>query len=239
MSSRVSAWAVVVAAGEGRRFGPHRPKQFSLVAGHPLALWALAPFMTHTGFAGASLVVPEDTLGDPPEWLRSLQRGELRVVSGGATRTDSVRLGLESVPASIGWVAVHDGARPLLDHGMIDRVMSEAAADRGAIAARPVTDSLKRADAERRVVVSVARTDLWRAETPQIFPRRRLLDFHRRAAEEGIVESDCSGLAERYGFPVTLVPVAAPNPKVTTVEDLELVEAWIARRGLELKLPGG
>lgn len=236
MRSPASAWAVVVAAGQSHRFGGRGPKQFAPLGGHPLALWALAPFTTHAGFAGASLVLPEDTIADPPEWLRMVQRGGVHAVCGGATRTDSVRSGLESVPVSIELVAVHDGARPLVDHEIIDLVLSAAGTDRGAIAARPVTDSLKRSDGDQRVVSSVSRVDLWRAETPQIFPRAALIEFHRRAAAEGIVGSDCSALAERFGFPVTLVPVASPNPKVTRLEDLELAEAWIGRRGLELKL---
>jgi 2-C-methyl-D-erythritol 4-phosphate cytidylyltransferase len=152
------------------------------------------------------------------------------LAAGGAERSDSVRLGLATVPEDIEYVAVHDGARPLISAATIARVLEAAGRDRGAVAARRVTDSLKETDAGGRVLRAVSRENLWRAETPQIFPRGPIIDVHRRAELDGVVASDCAGLCERYGLEVVLVEIDDPNPKVTHPRDLQVVEALIARQ---------
>jgi 2-C-methyl-D-erythritol 4-phosphate cytidylyltransferase len=230
MPSSANAWAIVVAAGEGRRFRGRGPKQFARVAGRPLALWSVDTFRAHPAVLGVTLAVPSGYLARPPEWLAGLAAEGVKLVAGGAERTDSVRLGLETVPPEAAFVAVHDGARPLVSGDAISRVLAKAGARRGAVAARRVTDSLKEADSEGRVLRAVNRERLWRAETPQVFPRELIIDVHREAAAEGRHESDCAALCERYGVEVVLVEITEPNPKVTRPEDLELVEALIRRR---------
>lgn len=230
MSSSAKSWAVIVAAGQGERFG-RSPKQFALLAGRPMVLWALEPFRAHSGVVGSTLVVPAPTLEQPPEWLGQLRNEGVEVVAGGVERTDSVRFGLETVPTDIEFVAVHDGARPLVTPEAVSKVLAAAQPGQGAIAARPVTDSLKRADGEGRVASSVDRERLWRAETPQVFPLELLIDVHRRAQADRIHASDCAGLCQRYGVEITLVEVTTPNPKITRPEDLELAEAWVSQGG--------
>ncbi len=236
MSSSASAWAVIVAAGEGKRFDAGVPKQFALVAGQPLLLWTLAPFRDHPSLDGVTVVVPPDYSERPPSWLQLLRAGGVSVVAGGQARTDSVRLGLASVPAHVELVVVHDGARPLVTARMISRVLERAGPELGAVAGRRVTDSLKEADAEGRIVHSLSRERLWRAETPQVFPRARLVEVHQRAEAEGFRASDCAALGERYGVASVLVEISEPNPKVTTPDDLRLVEAWLRAHGAT---PGG
>ena len=229
MRSSTKAWAVIVAAGRGDRFGAGEPKQFVAVAGRPLVLWTVDAFRKHPDILGVSLVVPADVAKQPPAWLASLAAEGVSVVAGGVERTDSVRLGLTSVPAAADVVAVHDGARPLVTRQTISRVLAAVEAGRGAIAARRASDSLKQVDGEGRVIRSLNREDVWRAETPQAFPRQLIQDIHRRAELDGVTASDCAGLCERYEVEVVVVESQQLNPKVTRPEDLEWVELWIRR----------
>ncbi len=238
MSSSASAWAVIVAAGEGKRFGADVPKQFAPLAGQPVLLWTLAPFQNHPGLSGVSVVVPPEHAERPPSWLQRVRTAGVKVVGGGQERTDSVRLGLASVPVHVEFVLVHDGARPLVTGRMISRVLERARPGHGVVAGRRVTDSLKEADAEGRIVRSVDRERLWRAETPQLFPRALLVEVHRRAEADGFTASDCAALGERYGVASVLVEIAEPNPKVTNADDLTLVEGWLRARGGVLEEPG-
>ncbi|UCC72626.1 MAG: 2-C-methyl-D-erythritol 4-phosphate cytidylyltransferase [Gemmatimonadota bacterium] len=231
MSSSASNWAVIVAAGRGRRFGSGAPKQFTPLAGKPLVLWAVDAFRSHRSFSGVTVVLPREFVDQPPAWLQDLVSGGVILAAGGAERTDSVRHGLATVPEQVELVAVHDGARPLISGGDISRVVEKAGPRRGAIAARRVADSLKVADAEGRMLRAVSRENLWRAETPQVFPRELIVEIHRRAESEGVVASDCAGLCERYGVDVVLVEIDAPNPKVTRRRDLQFVEAMLAQQG--------
>jgi 2-C-methyl-D-erythritol 4-phosphate cytidylyltransferase len=226
------AWAVVVAAGAATRFGGDTPKQFVPVAGRPLVLWALDPFLAHPTIVGITLVVPGEHAARPPGWLADLRRRGVRVAAGGRTRSDSVRLGLETASEDVELVAVHDGARPLITTAEISRVLDAADGATGAIAARPVRDTLKVVNDASRIVRTVDRDGLWRAETPQAFDREVLVEVHRRAAEDGVTGSDCAALCERYGFAVRVVEVRGPNIKVTTAQDLALAEAWLEARGV-------
>lgn len=232
MDSSARAWAVIVAAGEGRRFGARQPKQFASLAGKPMVLWSIGTFLGHRAFRGATLVIPDQFVAEPPAWLAALKGERLRLAAGGAERTDSVRLGLETVPRDIEFVAVHDGARPLITAGAIDQVMARVAPGIGAVAGRRVTDSLKEADEQGRVLRAVERERLWRAETPQIFPRELIVDVHRDAQAEGVHLSDCAALCERYGVGVVMVEIDGPNPKVTRPEDMDVVEALMRRHAL-------
>jgi 2-C-methyl-D-erythritol 4-phosphate cytidylyltransferase len=153
----------------------------------------------------------------------------VRLATGGPTRTDSVRLGLASIPREAKIVAIHDGARPLITAAGISRVLANVSAAGGAIAGRPVTDSLKEVSGEGRLLRSLGREGIWAAETPQAFPRALIEETHRRAQSEGATASDCAALLERYGFPIVMVELEEPNLKITRPADLELAEAWIRR----------
>lgn len=232
MSSSNKNWAVIVAAGRGVRFDSSEPKQFTALAGKPLLLWSVEAFRDDPSFAGLTVVLPRENVEAPPPWLERLVSERFLLAAGGAARSDSVRLGLATVPDEIELVAVHDGARPLISAEAIKRVVEAAGPTRGAVAARRVTDSLKEADADGRVVRAVDRENLWRAETPQVFPRGPIVEVHCKAESDGVVASDCAGLCERYGLDVVLVEIDDPNPKVTHPRDLQIVEALLARPDL-------
>lgn len=227
-SSRV--WAVIVAAGEGRRFGGASPKQFADLAGKPMLLHAIAPFRDHPNIEGVTLVLPEAFVHEPPGWLAALAGSDMRLVAGGDSRTDSVRQGVAATPADVATVVVHDGARPLITRDGISRVLDQVTPERGAVAGRRLTDALKQVDDAGLIVRSLDRSDLWRAETPQAFPRAKLLDVYRRAQADGVTASDSAELCERYGVAAVMVELHEPNLKVTHPTDLQqaaaLIVAW-------------
>jgi 2-C-methyl-D-erythritol 4-phosphate cytidylyltransferase len=233
--SSADAWAIVVAAGRGARFGGARPKPFEPVAGRPLLAWTLRAFVGHPRLARILLVLAPDVARDPPDWLGRLARASavpLDFVAGGAERGDSVWAGLQAVPEAVSLVVVHDGVRPCVTPEMIAGALDRAREGVGAVVGRPVTDTLKRVRGGG-VEGTVPREGLWRAETPQAFPRAMLERAHREAREAGAAGTDCAALCERIGERVVMVETTEPNPKVTTAADLAWVEAWLRARGEE------
>lgn len=212
---------IVVAAGRGVRAGGTTPKQFQEVAGAPLVLHALRPFLRHPAVGTVVLVLPTDQAAAPPAWLAPLAGERLLLAAGGATRADSTANGLRALPAGAGVVLVHDGARPNPDPAVIDAIIAEARAGRGAIAAIPVSDTIKEADAEGMIRRTVPRDGLWRAQTPQGFPRA-MLEAAFAARDPSAADTDDAMLVERTGGAVRLVPDSPRNLKVTTAEDFTL-----------------
>jgi 2-C-methyl-D-erythritol 4-phosphate cytidylyltransferase len=226
---------VVVAAGRGERCGDGPPKQFRPLAGVPLLLHALRPFLSHPAVQTVIAVLPLADAAAPPEWLATLLGERLRAVPGGAVRMDSVEAGLNVLPVSCSVVLVHDGARPFPDATVIDAVIAEARRGVGAIAALPVADTLKEVAAGREgrpatVTRTVARAALWRAQTPQGFPREMLVSAFARARAAGFTGTDDAELVEWAGGTVVLVPDASSNLKVTTAGDFRLAEALASER---------
>ena len=220
---------VVVAAGRGERLGG-TPKQYREIAGVPMLLRSIRPFVAHPDVARVVVVLRPDDAGAPPAWLAQLIGGALDVVAGGTERTDSVRAGLAALPPACEVVLVHDAARPFVGREVIDAVIAEARAGRSAIAAVPVSDTLKEASADGRTVErTLPRDRLWRAQTPQGFPRRVLEAAHAAAGGQPAATDDAA-LIERSGGTVCLIPDSPRNFKVTTAEDLAAAELW-ARHG--------
>jgi 2-C-methyl-D-erythritol 4-phosphate cytidylyltransferase len=221
---------VVVAAGRGTRLGGDAPKQFQPIAGVPMVLRALRPFTSHPEVAQVVLVLPPPDAAAPPEFLRTLGGG-LTLVPGGAERADSVAAGLAALRPECTTVLVHDAARPFVEQSVIDAVIAHARAGEGAVAAVRVSDTLKEAAADdaTRVGRTVPRDGLWRAQTPQGFPRGVLERAHAAAGAAAAGATDDAALVERTGVPVRLIPDSPRNLKVTTPEDLALAEL-LARR---------
>jgi 2-C-methyl-D-erythritol 4-phosphate cytidylyltransferase len=223
---------VVVAAGRGSRLGRETPKQYQPIGGVPMVLRAVRPFVTHPDVAQVALVLPLADAEHPPAFLRGVAGAGLMVVAGGAERADSVAAGLRALGPDCTVVLVHDAARPFVERAVIDAVIAYARAGEGAIAAVRVTDTLKQAAADdpTQVARTVPRDALWRAQTPQGFPRAVLERAHAAAREAGSATDDAS-LVERTGVPVRLVPDSPRNMKVTTSEDLALAELLVGRGG--------
>ncbi|WP_206859722.1 2-C-methyl-D-erythritol 4-phosphate cytidylyltransferase [Lysobacter changpingensis] len=224
-------WAVLPAAGRGTRFGGEVPKQYLEAAGKPLIAHALDALLSHPRIDGAMVALAAD---DPrwPGWT-SRQGKPLLRCTGGGERADSVLAALHALPTDVGddaLILVHDAARPNLRGADLDRLIDIASAHAdGAILGAPVRDTLKRADADARIVATEPRSALWRAFTPQAFRRGALTAALERARAAGIVVTDEAMAMERMGVHPALVEGREDNLKVTTPADLALAEYLLAR----------
>jgi 2-C-methyl-D-erythritol 4-phosphate cytidylyltransferase len=216
---------VIVAGGAGTRVGGDEPKQFRWIAGKPMLLHSVQTFMARPDVGMVVCVLPQRWAGDPPPWLFQCDVDRLLVSIAGRTRSESVSKGLDDLPDEAGIVLVHDAARPLVDAATIDRVVRGARTGEGCIAALPVVDTLKEVDADGHIVRTVSRDTLWRAQTPQGFPRRLIVDAHRRARAERITATDDAALCERLGLPVRVVRGSERALKVTEAADFARAEA--------------
>lgn len=206
--------AILVAAGSGSRFGSGTPKQFLKLLGRPLIRHAAERLAQHV-----TLLQP---VGEARAGVAALSGvAHLPVVSGGATRQESVRAGLEALaPHQPDVVLVHDAARPNFPAGLIPALIAQLAAFKGAIPAAPVSDTLKRV-AAGVIVETVPREGLFRAQTPQAFRFDVLLAAHRAASGTA---TDDAALLEAMGEAVAIVPGSEDNIKVTYPEDLIRLE---------------
>lgn len=221
--------AVIVAGGSGTRMGAARGarKQYLDLAGEPVLSWAVRAFAEHPAISQVVVVLPADDAHAPPRWLKALG---VDVAAGGVRRSDSVRNGLEAIAGDTDLVLVHDGARPFVSEGLIDRVIGHAA-EGAAIPALRATDTLKEVDSEGYVVGTIDRTHVWLAQTPQGFLFPVLLAGHRRASEEDWEITDDAAVCERMGARIRIVQGDPGNLKITHPFDLEIARAIAASRG--------
>jgi len=220
--------AVVVAGGRGERLRGQSdiPKQYLPLAGAPVLAHSLRVLVSHPQIDRTQVVIhPSDR--DRYEAAAGPFAARLAgPVAGGATRQESVRRGLEALEVlAPERVLIHDAARPFLTADLVIRLLAALDDHKGAIAAEPETDTLKRATADGLIAATVDRTNLWRAQTPQAFRFADILSAHRRAAAAGKdAFTDDAALAEWAGLPVQLVASAGNNMKLTTREDFALAE---------------
>jgi 2-C-methyl-D-erythritol 4-phosphate cytidylyltransferase/2-C-methyl-D-erythritol 2,4-cyclodiphosphate synthase len=212
---------VIVAAGRGQRFGGDGPKQYQILAGEPLLRRSLRAFCAHPRVDAVVPVIHADDVVLFAEAAAGLPNAhKLKpTVIGGTARQDSVRNGLEALAAQApDLVLIHDGARPMVEPKLIDAVIGGLAQADGAIPALPVVDTLKRINDSQAITATVPRASLVRAQTPQGFRFDKILGAHRWAA--GKDYTDDAAVMEAFGYPVTVVPGAEMNIKVTTMDDL-------------------
>jgi 2-C-methyl-D-erythritol 4-phosphate cytidylyltransferase len=238
MRSAPAVTAVIAAAGSGERLGAGGPKAFVSLAGRAMVEWSIEA-------CRACRAVDGIVVAAPPGQLGALEAPDVTVVPGGATRAESVASALEPVGTAI--VAIHDAARPLLTPELLEALVSdlEAAPDAAAvIAAAPVTDTIKRAFRDPRlpnsphprvvnsavsVEETVDRSELWAAQTPQVF-RTEALRAALAEAERPEEATDEAMLVEQAGGIVLIHPLSAPNLKVTTPLDLRVAELVLQSR---------
>src|ERR687892_1117060 len=158
---------IIVAAGSGTRTGSKELKQFRWIAGKPMLLHSLQLFQQRSDVTMVVCVLPREYAGDPPPWIFQSDLDRLLISVGGRERGESVLHGLEDLPDEARIVVVHDAARPFVTMETVDKVIAEARCGRGAVAALPVTDTLKEVSADGRVMRTLPRDGLWRAQTPQ------------------------------------------------------------------------
>ena len=220
----MSVWAILAAAGRGDRLGLDRPKAFASLNDRPLIAESLERL-------DASEWVEGIVVAAPPEWeepcilvAEEIAAGKVaETVTGGETRSESVRKALAQVPEAAAVVLVHDAARPLVTEEVIERVVTalEGGWD-GAVPSLPVADTVKRVEGEA-VAETIDREGLVVVQTPQAF----LVDVLRRAVESGGEASDCAALVESAGGRVRAVQGDPRLLKITKPADLELVASWL------------
>ena len=218
---------MVLAAGAGERLGTGTPKAFQPIAGTTMLGLAVSAAAACPAIRSVVAVVPTG-------WERRAESllpapVPLVVVTGGATRQESVRLALDAVPGKAGAIACHDAARPFASTDLFESVIGALAGADGAVPLVPVPDTVKRVRGGV-VLDTLPREDLGLAQTPQGFRAQALREAHAGASAEGVEATDDAALLERMGFRVVAVPGDPANFKVTTREDLARAEALLAGR---------
>ncbi len=215
--------AVIVAAGQASRFGGG-DKLFAALCGKPVLEWTLDAFLRAQNIDRMVVVVASATL-EPTRDLPLVQREpRIHVVTGGPRRRDSVQAGLQASRAR--YVAIHDGARPLVTPELIDRCLAAADGCPGAIAAIPATDTIKEVEGGL-VVGHPQRERLWAAQTPQVVLRQAWL--HAASASDQD-ETDDAAMLARVGLEVVVVEGDPANLKITRPQDLAIAEALLRER---------
>jgi len=225
MSARRDVGVVIVAGGASTRTGGTELKQFRWVAGKPALLHSLQTFMARDDVVSVVCVLPIEYAADPPPWIFQCDIDRLMVSTGGRTRTESVKHGLDDLPDEAEIVLVHDAARPLVSDGTIDRVIASVRDGHSTIAALPVVDTLKQVDEQGFIVRTVDREGLWRAQTPQGFPREVIVRAHRQAAARRLSATDDAALCEALEIPVRVVAGSERALKITDAADFARAEA--------------
>lgn len=223
--STADVGVIIVAAGTGSRTGSTELKQFRWVAGKPMLLHSVQRCMERSDVVVVIAVLPRSFAGDPPPWIFQCDVDRLLVSAGGRERGDSVYAGLTDLPPEVRTVVIHDAARPLMDADTLERVIAVARTGSGAVAGVPLTDTLKRVDEADRVAETVDRAQLWRAQTPQAFPRDMIERAYADARSHGIRATDDAALCERLGMPVRMVRGSERAMKITEEADFARAEA--------------
>jgi len=215
--------AIIVAAGTSQRMG--FDKLLAPLSGKPVLQHSIETFVNSEAFSQVIVVCPKDRFEQLD--LEFLHK-PVHQVEGGTDRHDSVAAGLAKLDDSVEFIAVHDGARPLVSTEQIRRVLKSAVEHGAATSARPVTETLKRADKNGHASESVCRDNLWLMETPQIFQTQLLLEAYQTVQLQGQRVTDEVSAVELIGHHTYLVSNSQPNPKITYPQDIEYAERLLS-----------
>ena len=226
--------ALVVAGGHGERFGGSQPKQYQTLAGVPLLRHALLAFYHHPHIRYVATVIREEH-----QALYEMAANGLKLlppIIGGDSRQKSVQNGLRNLQNyQLDLVLIHDGARPFISRPVIDNVLEGLVDHTGAVAARPLIDSLKRG-VGGVISSNIPRDDLWRAQTPQGFRYHAILNAHEKASTG---HSDDASIACANDLDVILVEGSLDNVKITTANDLTRADAAHTARLSDIRFGQG
>jgi len=226
--------ALIVAGGIGERYGGDIPKQYRRVAGRPVLSWTVSRFEAAPTIDQIIIVAAEDYLLHvnnaviEPYGFSKVTK----IVPGGRTRSESVWLGLQSLPVSTSYVAVHDAVRPLVKVEDIDAVVHEARAHRAAILGRPAAETVKRAR-DGMILATLDRDSLYLAETPQAFQYDLIMEAYRNGIESDVDATDDAAMVEKLGFMVRMVLSTGPNPKLTTAAESDFITMCLEKENHE------
>jgi len=219
--------AIIVAAGSGERMKGPVLKQFMSIRERPLLAYTIQKFQNCEKIDDVVVVVPEGNVAYcQSEIVERFGFDKVtKCVEGGKERQDSVYTGLNATKGEI--VCVHDGVRPAVPTGLLSKCVESAKSFGAAITAVPVKDTIKRVEGDR-VIATLNRAELWEVQTPQAFSRELLVRAFEEALKNGFKGTDESSLVERLGVNVHVVIGSYSNIKVTSVEDLKVVEELMA-----------
>ena len=223
--------AIIVAAGRGSRMGPNVDKLFLEVNGCPVVAHTWRLFDRLPSIAELVVVVREglqssfEELGKKYEFTKPF-----RLVAGGPERQDSVWNGLQALAPAAEIVVIHDGARPCSRPDLIAATISAAREIGAAVAAQPVTDTIKESVDGQLATRTLDRSRLWAVQTPQTFRTETIRRALTEVRKQGLVLTDDTAACELIGQPVKLVVSNQPNPKVTRPQDVGIVELLLRER---------
>lgn len=234
-AQEANACAVVLSGGSGSRLGAAGGKQLLQVAGRPLMSWCLQAFDQAKSISHMVVVCPEGRTAEV-----AAQAVEpfgfstpVSFAAAGSTRQASELAGILAAPASCAYVAIHDGARPLVRAADVDAALALLAAEPkldGLVFGQPSIDTLKIVGTDGHIEETPDRARYWTVQTPQVFKRKVMIAAQESAAQEGFLGTDDASLVERAGGCVRCFGASRDNIKVTVPEDLPLVEALLRAR---------
>lgn len=225
--------AVIAAGGLGLRFGDPAGKQYVELCGLPVLDWSVAAFAEAPSVAQIVVVCPAGRVAETAEVVSQVEFDTpVTFVEGGQTRQQSCLAGIRAA-RECALIAIHDGARPLIEPATIEAAIERVRSDEtlaGAICAHLSADTLKVVGADGIVESTPDRSRFWAVQTPQVFRAHDVLAAHLAALEEGFVGTDDASLVERAGGRVACVASPSDNMKVTVPEDRLPIEAILAAR---------
>ena len=224
----MSVTAIILAAGSGERFGGERPKQFIPLAGRPVLCYTIEAFNEALSVDEIIVVAGEGYLDYVREEIAGAVNSvkPIEVIAGGSSRAGSTKNALSALSSDCELVAIHDGARALIEPDEIERVIAGARETGAAILGRAVSDTVKLVE-EGNIKKTIDRKQLYRAETPQVFTKGLITKAHTLFAGE---PTDDAQAVEALGESVSLVVAEKPNPKLTHKDDVAYFEALIERK---------
>jgi 2-C-methyl-D-erythritol 4-phosphate cytidylyltransferase len=222
---------LIPAAGMGKRMGSDRNKLFLTVLGKPILAWTLLAAEAASSIDWIGIIAQPADRDFIANLLTQLELSKhIEIVTGGASRQESVYNGLQALPLNASHLLIHDGARCLAQPDLFDRCAAALQDCDGLVAAVPVKDTIKIVDHNKTVTSTPDRANLWAAQTPQGFRTQLLKDCHDRGRELDWEVTDDAALFERCGLPVKIVMGEESNLKVTTPMDLPIAEFLLSQR---------
>lgn len=235
MSSAVKYWVIIPAAGSGSRMQSDIPKQYLEILGKTIIEHTISVFLGSEKIQQVMVCLPaEDTVFSN---LGVAQSPKVSTTQGGSSRAESVFNGLQALSADEqDWVLVHDAARPCFSSELLETLLTELVEDEvGGIVAVPAKDTLKLADPDNRINSTVDRSTIWQAQTPQMFRYHLLKESLGLALSQSVEITDEASAIEWAGYQPKLIEGDARNLKVTTSEDLALVEFLLGAKASTIR----
>ena len=214
--------AIITAAGSGRRFG--EAKQFKKLHGKPLYQYSLDTFIKSRLFDEIILVIPNSIQEKAQKEIKRKYSSQVSLVIGGPDRQDSVKNAIQNSNPNIDLVVIHDAARPFITTTLIEKCISACETSDGAIIAMQPHDTIKFSK-DNIVEKTIDRSNIWMAQTPQAFNKRKILEAYSSSDFDDLIVTDESSLMEKLGYKIMIVPGTGKNFKITTFDDWERAEA--------------